>query len=129
MWASVVGKSVVITGATKGIGKGIARVFAQQGAKVAVIGRVLEQAEACAEEFRSNGWYAQAFYADVKNCRSLEQMAKEVNRSFGGIDVLCANAGVFPSMTIEEMSSEQWDHVMNTNAKGTFFSLQACLPF
>ena len=59
----------------------------------------------------------------------MEAMVKEVVRDFGGIDVLCANAGIFPSVTIEEMTDQNWDDVINTNTKGLLFSLQACLPY
>jgi 3-oxoacyl-[acyl-carrier protein] reductase len=49
--------------------------------------------------------------------------------AFGGIDILCANAGIFPNATLETMTAEDWDAVMNTNARGTLFAIQACLPY
>jgi len=122
-------KTVVVTGASKGIGKGIARTFAAKGAKVAVVARSLTKAEETATEIRENGGVAHAFEGNVADLESMKSVASETASTFGGIDVLCANAGIFPNATIEEMTGEHWDQVMNTNARGTLFSLQACLPF
>jgi 3-oxoacyl-[acyl-carrier protein] reductase len=126
MLTSLKGRSVVVTGASKGIGKGIARVFARQGAKVLVVARHAEQAEACAREL---GATASAFAADVTKLDDMEAMAKAAAERHGGIDVLCANAGVFPQAKIEELSAEQWDHVLGTNLRGTFLAVKACLPY
>jgi 3-oxoacyl-[acyl-carrier protein] reductase len=126
MLTSLEGRSVVVTGASKGIGKGIARVFARQGAKVLVVARHAEQAEACAREL---GASASAFAADVTKLADMEAMAKAAAERHGGIDILCANAGVFPQAKIEELSAEQWDHVLGTNLKGTFLAVKACLPY
>jgi 3-oxoacyl-[acyl-carrier protein] reductase len=56
-------------------------------------------------------------------------MAEVAFSAFGAIDVLCANAGIFPQATIEDLSAEDWDHVMSKNLKGTFLSLKSCLPY
>jgi 3-oxoacyl-[acyl-carrier protein] reductase len=127
MTTSLKGKSVVVTGASKGIGKGIARVFAQAGgAKVMVVSRKLAEAEAAAREI-GNG--ASGFAADVTRPMEMAAMAKAAAERHGGIDVLCANAGVFPQAKLEEMTAEQWDEVFGTNMKGTFLSVQACIPY
>ncbi len=126
MLTSIKGRSVVVTGASKGIGKGIARVFANQGARVMVVARGAEAAAATAKEF-GNG--AQSFSADVTDFSSLEAMAKATAEAFGGIDILCANAGIFPQVKIEEMAPDDWDHVLGTNLKGNFLSVKACLPY
>ncbi|MCM3269728.1 3-oxoacyl-ACP reductase FabG [Paenibacillus elgii] len=122
-------KTVIVTGASKGIGKGIAKTFAAKGAKVAVVARSLTIAEETAVEIRENGGVAHAFEGNVADLESMKRVADETAGVFGGIDVLCANAGIFPNAPIEEMTGEQWDEVMNTNARGTLYSLQACLPF
>ncbi|MFB6469114.1 3-oxoacyl-ACP reductase FabG [Cytobacillus sp. Hz8] len=129
MWNSIMGKTVVVTGASKGIGKGIARVFAKAGANVAVVSRNFEASENTAKELQGAGGSAEAFVGEVTNLESMQAMAKSVVDTFGGIDILCANAGIFPSSTIELMTAEDWDLVMNTNAKGSLFSIQACLPY
>jgi 3-oxoacyl-[acyl-carrier protein] reductase len=126
MLTSLEGKSVVVTGASKGIGKGIARVFARHGAKVLIVARHADQAEACAKEL---GAGASAFAADVTKLDGMEAMAKAAAERHGGIDLLCANAGVFPQAKIEELSAEQWDQVLGTNLKGTFLAVKACLPY
>lgn len=129
MFSSFVGKTVIVTGGSKGIGKGIARVFANQGANVAVVARNLEAAEACAAELNGDNKKVMAFAGDVQNRESMKAVAKQVHEKFGSIDVLCANAGIFPSATLEDMSNEDWEIVMNTNAKGTFHAVQACIPY
>jgi 3-oxoacyl-[acyl-carrier protein] reductase len=126
MLTSVAGKSVIVTGASKGIGKGIARIFARNGAKVLVVARHAEPAAATAKEL-GNG--ASAFAADVTKLADMEAMAKAASNRNGGIDVLCANAGAFPQARLEEMSPEQWDEVLATNLKGTFLAVKACVPY
>ena len=126
MLTSIAGKSVVVTGASKGIGKGIARVFARNGAKVTIVARHRAEAKAAAKEL---GGDASAAIADVTNLAELEEMAKSAARRNGGIDVLCANAGSFPQARIEDMLPEQWDAVLATNLKGTFLAVKACVPY
>jgi 3-oxoacyl-[acyl-carrier protein] reductase len=126
MLTSIAGKSVVVTGASKGIGKGIARVFARNGAKVTIVARHGAESKAVAEEL---GGDVSAAIADVTSLAELEKMAKSAARRNGGIDVLCANAGIFPQARIEDMSPEQWDAVLATNLKGTFLAVKACVPY
>lgn len=119
---------VLVTGASKGIGKGIAAVFARHGAKVAVLARDLAAAEACAAELRAAGGEAIAVSGDVTSKASMSAAIEQVVAAFGGLDVLCANAGIFPSASLEDMSEEDWDLVLNTNLKGSFISVQAAIP-
>ena len=127
--ASIKGRSVIVTGASKGIGKGIARVFANHGAKVLIVARDLGAAEATAQELVRAGGTASAFAADVGKLSQLEAAAKVAVDRHGGLDVLCANAGIYPPARLEDMSPEQWDDVMATNLKGTFLSVKACVPY
>jgi 3-oxoacyl-[acyl-carrier protein] reductase len=126
MFTSLAGKSVVVTGSSKGIGKGIAMSFAKAGCKVLIVSRHLPEAEAAAKEI---GHGASACAADVTKLDSMDAMAKTAADRNGGIDILCANAGVFPPHKLEEMTSEQWDLVVDTNLKGTFHSVKACIPY
>ncbi len=129
MLTSIAGKSVIVTGASKGIGKGIAHVFARNGAKVLIVSRNLTEAEACSAELNKAGGHTKAFTADVTKLADMQAMAEKAADEFGGVDVLCANAGIFPQTKIEDMSAEEWDSVMATNLKGTFLSVKACLPY
>jgi 3-oxoacyl-[acyl-carrier protein] reductase len=126
MTHSLKGRSVAVTGGSKGIGKGIARVFAQAGAKVGIIARQSEAAEEAALEI---GLGAFGVAGDVTSKSSITHALAEVARRNGGLDVLCANAGIFPQARLEEMTEVQWDDVQNTNLKGTFLSVQAAIPF
>lgn len=126
MTQSLKGRSVVVTGGSKGIGKGIARVFAQAGAKVAIVARHADQAEAAAGEI---GNAAFGVVGDVTSLASMQRAMEAAAGKNGGIDVLCANAGIFPQARIEDMSPEQWDAVLATNLKGTFLAVKACVPY
>ena len=125
MLTSISGRAVIVTGASKGIGKGIARVFARHGARVMVVARHAEAAAACAREL---GAGAQSCTADVADWASCQAMAAATVQAFGGIDFLCANAGIFPQTPIEDMDPAEWDAIMATNLRGAFLTLKACLP-
>jgi 3-oxoacyl-[acyl-carrier protein] reductase len=122
---------VVVTGASKGIGKGIARVFASKGAQVLLAARDLTQAEGAAAEIRASigagGGSATAVAADVSSEADCARMARIAVERHGGIDIVCCNAGVFPAARLGEMSAADWDQVLDVNLKGTFLTVNACL--
>lgn len=124
MTHSIAGRTVVVTGGSKGIGKGIARILAGAGARVAILARGLAEAEQAASEIGGV-----AFAADVIDEASLALAMRAVADHFGGIDVLCANAGIFPQAKLETMTGDDWDHVVGTNLKGTFLSVKTALPY
>ncbi len=126
MTQSLKNRVVAVTGGSKGIGKGIARVFAQAGAKVVIIARNGDAATAAAIEI---GLGAIGMAGDVTSKAGMETVFAEIARKNGGLDVLCANAGIFPLARLEVMTEAQWDEVQNTNLKGTFLSVQAAIPF
>lgn len=129
MFTSIAGRSVVVTGATKGIGKGIASVFARAGANVLITGRNLEDADATLGELDLLGSGSIAtFIGDVASPSSCAEMAAAAVAAHGGIDILCANAGIFPDGKLADLTEEDIDRVLGTNVKGTMFSVQACLP-
>lgn len=128
MSSSLRNKSVIVTGATRGIGKGIARVFAAHGAKVLVVGRDALAGAATVAEFTAAGGTAQFFAGDVTTRAGAEAIAAAAVAAFGGIDVLCANAGIFPAAKLETMTEAQWDEVFHVNVRGMFLCIQACLP-
>jgi 3-oxoacyl-[acyl-carrier protein] reductase len=129
VFTPVKGRSVIVTGGSKGIGKGIAGVFVREGANVLIAARDEGMLSAAAEELAAGAeGKVETTVADVsrvEDCRHLAQTAVE---RFGGIDILCANAGVFPDKPLAEMTEADVDAVLGCNLKGTMFSVQACLP-
>ena len=121
-------KSVIVTGGSKGIGRGIAKVFAGEGAKVLLVGRQSDAGEQAAREIVDGGGSASFLRADVSDPGDVETMVEAAVGRHGGIDVLCSNAGVFPSARLDEMTEEEWDTVNSINLKGTFLTVKACLP-
>ena len=128
MFTSIAGRAVVVTGATRGIGKGIARVFAGAGARVLIVGRDAEAAKATVAELSATGAEASHVLADVSRREDCQRIAAAAAERFGGIDVLCANAGIFPAAPLAEMTDADIDEVLGTNLRGTILSVQACLP-
>src|SRR6516165_2422230 len=128
MLNSIGGRSVIVTGGSKGIGRGIARVFAAKGARVLVVARNIKEAEATAHELRAAGGEVLALAADVSKWPDAQRIAAEATARFGGIDILCANAGIFPAAKLPELTPDSWDEVLGTNLKGTFLTVKACLP-
>jgi 3-oxoacyl-[acyl-carrier protein] reductase len=123
MFTSVEGLSVLVTGGSKGIGRGIARVFARAGAKVTITGRDARALARCADEL-GVAWVA----ADVARPADCARAAQAAVDRFGGLDVLCANAGIFPEARLADLTESDVDEVLGTNVKGTIFSVQAAVP-
>ncbi|MEU6413983.1 3-oxoacyl-ACP reductase FabG [Microbispora sp. NPDC046933] len=123
MFTPVAGRSVVVTGGSKGIGKGIARVFARAGANVLIAGRDEGALKAAAAEIG-----ASYVVADVSRAADCERIAETAAERHGGVDVLCANAGIFPDKKLAEMTEADIDEVFGVNLKGTMLCVRACLP-
>jgi 3-oxoacyl-[acyl-carrier protein] reductase len=128
MFTSLKGRSVIVTGSSKGIGRGIARRFGVAGCNLLVVSRQLTEAKAVAAEIVAEGGNAKAFAADVTRQADMAAMAHAAIESFGAIDILCANAGIFPAAKLGAMTEADFDTVIGTNLKGTFLSVSACLP-
>ena len=122
------GKAAIVTGAGRGIGKGIAAVFAKEGARVLVVNRSADAGQATTKEIVAAGGEASFLQANVKNRADMERMAATCIERYGAIDILCANAGVFPTSHIVDMTDEVWDDVLDTNLKGVFYGVRACIP-
>jgi len=118
----------VITGAANGVGRGIAEVLAAEGAKVALADIDAAAAEALAAELTAAGRDALAVTTDVTDSGSVEAMAATVVAEWGRIDILAANAGIYPAAEIPEIDDEFLDRVLAINVKGTVHSIRACLP-
>lgn len=118
-------KNVVITGASKGIGRGLALALAQAGAKLALIARDGEKLAEVVGEVEAAGGTARAYTADLREVGKISGLFEQIAADFGGIDVLVNNAGLgspIPSVDIDE---KYWDHMVSLNLKAAFFCSQA----
>ncbi len=127
MFTSMAGRSVVVTGGTRGIGRGIVEVFADAGAQVMAVGRDETAGKELVDQLTSEGAMVSFYQADVARRVDCEHMAAEAIDRHGGIDVLCANAGIFPEEPLADTSEETIDAVFGTNVRGTILCVQACL--
>ncbi len=128
MFTPVTGRSVLVTGATKGIGKGIAATFVRAGARVAIVGRDADVGERAAAELAAAGGEVAYIRGDVARAADAERMVAETVDRFGGLDVLCANAGVFPDVMLRDMTEQDIDAIFATNVKGTMLTVKAAAP-
>ena len=122
------GKTVIITGASRGIGKGIAEVFAQQGANIAFTYRSSdEKAKSLEEELSLNGCKVKGYKSDASNFDAAQKLAADVLEEFGSIDVLVNNAGITKDGLLMRMSEDDFDSVMDINMKSVFNMTKAVL--
>lgn len=119
---------VIVTGASKGIGRGIAYLFAEEGAKVVLVGRDEAHLKAVKASIQKNKGQATFFKGDVSDPKDMERMAEEALSQYGKIDVLCHNAGIYPHARLENMTLEEWQTVIDVNLTGTFLAVKACIP-
>src|SRR5688572_17571756 len=119
------GKTALVTGAATGLGFAIAEALGQAGAKVAVNDLSTTRADQACQQLRDNGIECHAVPADVRNHTSVEAMVGATIARFGSLDIVVANAGVYPNSAFLEMREEEWDFTFDTNAKGVFLTCQA----
>lgn len=119
---------VAVTGAGKGIGRGIAKVFAAHGARVLIVDLDGANAAETVKAIEAAGGTAAALEADVTRAEDRQRIPAEALDRYGALDVLCSNVGIFPSARIEAMSEDDWDKVQTLNLKSAFLVVQTCLP-
>ena len=123
------GKTAIVTGAARGIGKAIALKFAQEGANIAFTDLVIdENAEATAKELEALGVKAKAYASNAANFEDTANVVAEIHKDFGRIDILVNNAGITRDGLMMRMSEQQWDMVINVNLKSAFNFIHACTP-
>lgn len=124
------GKVAIVTGSTSGIGIGIARLFAAEGAQVIVCGRRQEKGEAVVERIVSEGGKASYHYMDLTDLSSVDALVSNTVETYGKIDILvnnAANVGL-PDGRVDELTLEMWDNIFNSDVRGTFYITKKVLP-
>ncbi|WP_211830152.1 3-oxoacyl-ACP reductase FabG [Kistimonas asteriae] len=128
MLAPLSGRSVLITGASKGIGKGVANVFAEKGCKVLLAARNEALLSEAVSSIRAGGGTADYCCTDVTDAQAVQAAVDQAVQRFGGLDILCCNAGIFPNTRLKKMTAKDWDTVMDVNVKGMFHAVKSALP-
>lgn len=118
-------KIAMITGASKGIGFGLAKAMAHAGVKVAIAARNREQLDQLVSEIRADGGDAVAFILDVRNVKEIDSVINQVKMHFGRLDILVNNAGLGANHPAVNVTEEDWDSMMDVNLKGLFFCCQS----
>lgn len=118
------GKVAIVTGGNQGIGLAISRGLAQAGAEVIIANRRAEEGAKAAEALKKEGLKATSIPTDVRDESSIAAMVAKVMANYGKIDILVNNAGVIVRKPAEELTREDWDHVVNINFRGVFFCCQ-----
>jgi NAD(P)-dependent dehydrogenase (short-subunit alcohol dehydrogenase family) len=128
MTARLPDKVAVITGGTSGIGAATARVFAREGAQVAITGRRRELGEQVVAAIRSSGGEAIFIAADVSRAEDCRRSIDEAIKAYGRIDILFNNAGIVTQGTLEETSEDDWQTTFDVNVKGVYLMTKLILP-
>jgi 3-oxoacyl-[acyl-carrier protein] reductase len=110
----------IITGAARGIGKAIALTFVREGAKIVLVDVDKERLETLKNEIKKNRREVMTLSCDITKSPEVQAMVNQVKRAFGRIDILVNNAGIIRRGTIETVTEEDWDRVIEVNLKGTF---------
>ncbi|OGK19767.1 hypothetical protein A3D80_03405 [Candidatus Roizmanbacteria bacterium RIFCSPHIGHO2_02_FULL_40_13b] len=121
-------KVALITGGGTGIGAEIARMFAREGAQVVVCGRREKPLKEVVDEIDRSGGEAMYCMTDVSSQKQIQEMLSTVRLKFGSIDILVNNAGVYIPDDVTSTSEEEWDKVMDIDAKGVYLMSKAVLP-
>lgn len=118
------GKIVIVTGASSGIGKAAAALFAQNGATVIAVGRNEKELVALQDSLGSKRENVKIHLADVNEYSQIDRMVSETVQAFGKIDVLVNSAGIIKNGTIENTTLDEWDKMMNVNLRSVFYLMQ-----
>lgn len=120
------GKVALVTGGNSGIGLATVRAFHANGARVVIAGRDRESLEAIAHEL---GHDVLAVQADVTRLSEIDRLMTQAHETFGNLDILFVNAGIFKGAPLEEIDEGAFDEMTNANFKGAYFTVQKALPF
>lgn len=125
--SKLAGKIALITGASRGIGKGIAEGFAREGAALVLVARDIERLRKIEEEMSAERRNVVVIQADVTNEEQVQEAFQHTMRLFGRLDILVNNAGVFDGGPLDELTLEAWEKVMAVNLRGPFLCTREAL--
>jgi len=118
----------VVTGGSRGIGQAVSELFAKEGATVIIVD-LLQQGQEVANGINSSGGKAEFHAVSVTDKSAIEKLFGEINEKHGKLDILINNAGITRDRTLEKMSEDEWDAVIDVNLKGVFLCTQAAAPY
>jgi NAD(P)-dependent dehydrogenase (short-subunit alcohol dehydrogenase family) len=127
-WLSLAGKAAMVTGAASGIGRGIALRLAEMGARVAVVDRNVEGADATTALIRQKGASALTVICDVRSQQNCREATEQVLAAFQQVDILCNNAGIIVRKDAVALTEEEWDAVVDVTLKGVYLLSHEVLP-
>lgn len=122
---SLQGQVAMVTGASQGIGYGLAKLLAGAGAKVAVCARNLTTLEKLCSEIHATGGEAKAYELDVTDVSQIDSVVPRIKKDFGSLDILVNNAGLGANHPATDVTEADWDQLMDVNLKGLFFCCRA----
>ncbi|MCI7804087.1 MAG: SDR family oxidoreductase [Oscillospiraceae bacterium] len=125
------GKVAIVTGSTSGIGIGIAKLFAAEGAKVVICGRREEKGQAVVDEIKKDGGEASYHFMDITVTESIEKLFADTAEKYGKIDILVNNAAnvALKDGRVDELTLEMWDSIFQSDLRGTFYATKCVLPY
>jgi NADP-dependent 3-hydroxy acid dehydrogenase YdfG len=126
---NIKGKTVIVTGASSGIGEAVAKHLASLGANVSLGARRKDKLDQLVKDIETGGGKAAAFETDVTRREQVEALVKGTIGKFGKVDVIFNNAGLMPLSKLENRHFEEWEQMIDTNLKGTLYGIAAVLPY
>jgi 3-oxoacyl-[acyl-carrier protein] reductase len=127
MFTSLQGRTAIVTGGSKGIGKGIAETFAAAGVNVVVTGRTQADLDTAVADLAGLPGTVSGVAADVTSPEDCARVVAAAVERHGALDIVCANAGVFPTVRLEDLTPDDIEHVLGVNFKGTVYIVQAAV--
>lgn len=122
------GKVVIVTGASSGIGRATALLFAKSGSNVIAVGRNEKELGALREKAQGKKGLLKIYLADIRENSQVERLVNDTVQNFGQIDILVNSAGIIMNGTIENTTLDDWDKMMDINLRSVFFLMQKCIP-
>lgn len=125
------GKVAIVTGSTSGIGVGIAKLFAKEGAKVVICGRREAKGQAVVDSIVKDGGEASYYFMDITKTESIDALFKDTAEKYGKIDILVNNAAnvCLKDGRVDELTLEMWDNIFQSDIRGTFYATKCVLPY